>query len=427
MGEDRPPASSSNPSLAKPSHSVRSKLAPAATIRTVVTAPPWAKDEPPSPTEDFLPPPPSTADSRPPSEARRSDVMSYQSSNNPADGEHRWFPFTRRRPTILSIATELGPSQSDVEQRQSTSRPSFGSASAPRVADAMDHNFLKDKDSVASHRKIRDWGLQLTLPTPPPAPFTLSQSRTPGWDSPWAAPKPSEMLARGMMYEKLRAGEGSDMPPDTGNTLDQSRWVRARKRARAYLLTNTYVPLLFRFINITFTTAALAMAVRIRNTEKRNGVMGALGSSPTLIVIFAPPTLVHVMAAVYLEYFGRPLGLWRTSGKLAVTLLEVLFICAWSAALSLCFDNFFTSLIPCASASQISWYSQLPRPQSPFNNIDRSDGGPGESLCDDQLALICLTGVGLLMYCFNLVISLFRIFEKVKYHHAPSWGRSSRV
>src|SRR5258708_6428250 len=51
--------------------------------------------------------------------------------------------------------------------------------------------------------------------------------------------------------------------------------------------------------------------------------------------------------ALKLEYFGRPVGLWQTSGKLAHTLSEVLFICAWSAALSLCFDNFFTSLIPC--------------------------------------------------------------------------------
>jgi len=126
------------------------------------------------------------------------------------------------------------------------------------------------------------------------------------------------------------------------------------------------------------------------------------------------------MLAVYqLEYFGRPLGLWRTSGKLAHTLLEVLFICAWSAAFSLCFDNFFTSLIPCASPSYISWYSKIPRPESPFGDLG-STGGVGDTLCDGQLVLICLVGIGLLMYCFNLVISLYRIFEKVKYRHTPT-------
>ena len=119
-----------------------------------------------------------------------------------------------------------------------------------------------------------------------------------------------------------------------------------------------------------------------------------------------------------LEYFGRPLGLWRTSAKLAHTLSEVLFICAWSAALSLCFDNFFTSLIPCASASATSWYNELPRPNY---NIPNFEGSIGDQICDQQLALICLVGVGLIAYCSNLVISLYRVFEKVKYHsHQPT-------
>ena len=90
-----------------------------------------------------------------------------------------------------------------------------------------------------------------------------------------------------------------------------------------------------------------------------------------------------------------------------------MFICAWSGALSLCFDNFFTSLIPCASASSSDWYNELPRPASPLPNFE---GSAGDRLCEDQLTLIILVGVGLIMYCINLVISLFRIFEKVKVH-----------
>ena len=85
----------------------------------------------------------------------------------------------------------------------------------------------------------------------------------------------------------------------------------------------------------------------------------------TLVIIFASLTLVHVMMAIYTEYFGRPVGLWHTSSKLAYTLIEVVFICAWSAALALTFDNFFTSLIPCASLSSISWYNELPRAALP--------------------------------------------------------------
>lgn len=113
-----------------------------------------------------------------------------------------------------------------------------------------------------------------------------------------------------------------------------------------------------------------------------------------------------------LEYFGRPVGLWQTSAKLAHTLSEVLFICAWSAALSLCFDNYFTSLIPCAPPSAISWYNEIDRPLS---SLPRFEGSIGDRICDHQLILICLVGIGLIAYCTNLVISLFRIFEKVKY------------
>lgn len=118
-----------------------------------------------------------------------------------------------------------------------------------------------------------------------------------------------------------------------------------------------------------------------------------------------------------MEYFGRPLGLWRTSAKLAHTLMEVIFICAWSAALALSFDNFFTSIIPCAAPAAIAWYSQYTQTRGgavlPGLNGTTGIGG---ALCNEQLALVCLVGVGLIMYCFNLVISLYRIFEKVKYH-----------
>lgn len=136
---------------------------------------------------------------------------------------------------------------------------------------------------------------------------------------------------------------------------------------------------------------------------------------PSMCVFFANISFFSSLIISQLEYFGRPLGLWRTSAKLTHTLSEVLFICAWSAALSLCFDNFFTSLVPCASPSSISWYNQLSRPASGAPALEL---GVGERLCDDQLSLICLVGVGLLIYCTNLIISLFRIFEKVKYHPA---------
>ncbi|KAI9460921.1 hypothetical protein BJY52DRAFT_238947 [Lactarius psammicola] len=400
------------------SQTVRSKETNTSSRSRVVTRPPWAKDEPPSPTDSHhaLPSP---GGSRGLSEARRSDVASPDdSSAGPSGGaEHRWFPFARRRPHLASEVSSGSSSTTPIEKKPPTLRTSLsglpdGDARPP---------VLGERSPEQSRSRGRDWGLRITMPTPPVTPHTLAHSRTPGWDSPWVA-RPPESLSRRNIYEQLQNGGSVDGQPPDSPIANESWWPRARKRARAYLLTNTYVPLLFRFVNITFTTAALAIAIRIRRDEARNDVTGVLGSSPTLVVIFAPLTLVHVMVAIYLEYFGRPLGLWRTSAKLAHTLLEVLFICAWSAALSLCFDNFFTSPIPCASPSEISWYSNIPRSPSPFGD---GKGSAGEALCDNQVALVCLVGIGLLMYCFNLVISLYRIFEKVKYHHPSVWGDSS--
>ncbi|EJD03839.1 uncharacterized protein FOMMEDRAFT_121107 [Fomitiporia mediterranea MF3/22] len=232
-----------------------------------------------------------------------------------------------------------------------------------------------------------------------PAPITIAQNRTPGWDTPWSAQASITNV---------------NVSPDSSPGEKRTKWYHRRKRLRAFMLTNNYVPLLFRVINMTLTTAALAEAIKIRQKEQRYGIMGAVGSSPTLVIIFAPLTLVHVMAAIYLEYFGRPLGLWRTSLKLFHTLSETVFICLWSAALSLCFDNFFTSVIGCAPSSSTSWYNEIPRTTPDNPNLGRTEGLPGDYICDSQVALICLVFLGLIMYCSNLVISLFRIFEKVK-------------
>lgn len=372
------------------SQTVRAKRTSATSRSKIVTRPPWAKDEPPSPTDSHheLPTP---RGSYGPSDAHRSD-MSQHSSAGPS-GEHRWFPFTRRR-SILPSSEVFGaePSLTRIERR-----PTISLGFHHRDDRSLEPGNRSPEQATA---RTLDRGFRMALPTTPAAPYTpytLPQSRTPGWDSPWAA-RPLESFSHRNIYEQLQNGESAEeQPVEDPTATNGSWWPRARKRARAYLLNNTYVPLLFRFINIVFTTAALAIAIRIRKVERHSDSEGALGSSPTLVVIFAPLTLVHVMVTIYLEYFGRPLGLWRTSAKLAYTLLDVLSICAWSAALSLCFDNFFTSPIPCAGPSAISWYSSIPRPPSPLGAAN--ERRTGEALCDLQLALITLVGIGLLMYC----------------------------
>ncbi|KAH8102485.1 hypothetical protein BXZ70DRAFT_785508 [Cristinia sonorae] len=410
--------------------SVRSgrAVAPSA-IRTVVTAPPWARDEPPSPHDHE----PLSLLSRELSadHTRPSDVASYTSSarDDSIAGPSRWWTFTRHRPEAFSSNPLIqlqrpGSSGKGLPMRERSLSIAWLTSPIHRKLEDEGSPTLKGKQAdrvespepIMSRRRPEEDNFHIDLPAPDPVATvnTLAQNKTPGWDSPWSPRPPPDLVARISSHRTHQQLPDMEVA-DEDDEKNLSPWAKRRKRYRAYILHNHYVPLLFRFINITFTSAALAMAVKIRHEEIKHNASGAVGSSPTVVIIFAPLTLVHVMAAVYLEYFGRPLGLWRTSAKLAHTLFEVVFICAWSAALALCFDNFFTSVIPCASMSSISWYSQLHR----TTLIPGLSEIAGKGICHRQLALICLVGVGLIMYCYNLIISLFRIFEKVKYHPVP--------
>ncbi|XP_006454428.1 hypothetical protein AGABI2DRAFT_197536 [Agaricus bisporus var. bisporus H97] len=359
----------SHPSLA---HTTGTRRPPPPHV-SIVTAPPWARDEPPSPVPLIRADLPAG-----PSDAASTHTLLSQ-------GESRWWSFTlpRHRPDYHRTFRDFLPAS-----------PSLQSTSFYRKA--------------APPPPKRSAGLSLPLPDPTTQ-FTRHQVTSPGWDSPWT----TRSSAQGPLRKRdTEASYFSQRPPSDEERQQHARPLSRRKQVRRFIFTNPYVPILFRVINIAFTTSALGMAIQIRKIEMSNHAMGAVGSSPTVVIIFAPLTLLHVMAAIYLEYFGRPVGLWQTSGKLAHTLSEVLFICAWSAALSLCFDNFFTSLIPCASESHISWYNELPRPDS---NVPELLGSAGDDICQNQLSLIILVGIGLIAYCSNLVISLYRIFEKVKY------------
>ena len=70
-------------------------------------------------------------------------------------------------------------------------------------------------------------GLTIDLPSPLSAPYTMAQSRTPGWDSPWTArPRnPDEDVS-------ARDASNSDV-----------RTESKKKRHRTFILTNPYVPL----------------------------------------------------------------------------------------------------------------------------------------------------------------------------------------
>ncbi|KNZ73407.1 hypothetical protein J132_05830 [Termitomyces sp. J132] len=323
-----------SPSSASVQHAPSTPARRPPPVTTVVTTPPWARDEPPSPKDRA-----SITDAPHGTDPRLSDAASYLT--NSEDPPSRWWTFTLlRTPRQLPHSSSTGPTT--VKPEKKSIRDIWLPAAPTARETAIPAGRDKNKDAELGQPHNHDWALQ--LPSPPTAPYTLSHNITPGWDDPWSPRTAAQGPVRNHLSRENSYGLGvSD--ESNGSEKSTSKWHRRRKRFRVFILSNTYVPLLFRLINITFTTSALAVAIRIRVIEMVAHSMGAVGSSPTVVIIFAPLTLVHVMIAIYLEYFGRPLGLWRTSGKLTYTLSEVLFICAWSAALSLSSLGIMSSLV----------------------------------------------------------------------------------
>lgn len=202
----------------------------------------WARDEPPSPKDEA--PPPSTkerhSDART-SDNRPSDVASYQSSyvEESEAGPSRWWAFTRHRPGEL-LSQPLALNRTRSTRDRSLSVAWLTSTIARRSADHADEPkspTIADLQRVESPVQARAAdGLHLDLPPQiVQSPNTLSQTRTPGWETPWS-PRLPERTANW-------DGDFEIELEDRDDNEKLSRWQRRKKRIRVYMLTNTYVPL----------------------------------------------------------------------------------------------------------------------------------------------------------------------------------------
>ncbi|KAJ1029957.1 hypothetical protein NDA16_000870 [Ustilago loliicola] len=233
--------------------------------------------------------------------------------------------------------------------------------------------------------------------------FTVHQPATPGWASPW---KPEERGHGGFhaagYFPRTESGRTYNSKNGRPNT-----WFEAWKN---FLIHNPFVPLLFRLINVAFTSATLAVAIKLFVLLRTEGATDAVGASPLVAIIFAPLSLVHVGFQIWLEYFGRPIGLWTVQSKLSYTVVELVFICLWSSELSLTFDNYFTSTLVCVNYGSPFVGPRQPPADRP-NPLD--DPSKKSYICRLQGSLIGLVFVSLLAYLIVLTVSLFRIFVRV--------------
>lgn len=104
-------------------------------------------------------------------------------------------------------------------------------------------------------------GLTLSLPS---GPFTVNQTQTPGWETPWAPHPPAAYRGGGGANGSAvreRGGDGSQFyaggkelgamgsrrtaggDDDDGRSRRGGKWARTKRRLRVYILQNNYVPL----------------------------------------------------------------------------------------------------------------------------------------------------------------------------------------
>lgn len=222
------------------------------------------------------------------------------------------------------------------------------------------------------------------------APLTLQYTYSRPWDQPWS------------FRDALEGQKGIH-----DATHPKAAQMNSGKRTMVlFFLRNPFVPLLLRLINIMLLSCSLAVSARLHISLRRNGDLHAVGVSPLTGIIFAPPSIVHSLFQIWLEYLSRPIGLWQASSKLWYMMLELLFVCLWSAELGLVFDNYFTSMLVCVNAPTPFYHVSYVQP--------RPEPVPNKStLCSLQIAMICVCFLSVAVYLLLFMVSLFRIFYRV--------------
>lgn len=335
-----------------------------------------------------------------------------------------WWTFTIPSKYLAKVSdyvtNSYAPSSSssdgdgDGEERVSARRASedIESAAAERER--------RKRDVSEAYKAMIERDAQIQQPAP--TVLSVNQAHTPGWNSPW---QPFEgglfggpgttTRSSGDMDEKHRGRARGASVSRKRRRQNRSGGVspavlssRARRMAKLeqFVLVSPWAPLVFRIANTAVSACTLALAARLLVLQGDADADGVVGMSPLLAVVFAPLTLVHVFVNMYLELFGRPIGIWRMGPKMAHTLLELVFICMWSATLSLSFDDLFTSSLACTAYTPYAKYNE----RSGELDIDpeRQD-----IMCRYQRALVSFVFVSVLLYVAVLVVSLFRIFHKV--------------
>lgn len=211
--------------------------------------------------------------------------------------------------------------------------------------------------------------------------------------------------------------------------VDDLDW---RKKMRRMLFLDARITIYIRLVNLGMAATLLGLAITIRLMLIDLDIDGVIGPSTTLIIAYACLTIVHALMAIYKEYFGRPIGLWGLRSKMLWVCLDLLFIALWSSGATLAINDYINTPLDCTpmmpwwtSGSayynyQYSFHPQRLTARASTNNrdlqiTDELRASPKVAhICQRQIGCFTVAILALLLYCGNMILSLFRIFETVR-------------
>ena len=203
------------------------------------------------------------------------------------------------------------------------------------------------------------------------------------------------------------------------------------------LFLDARVTIYIRLVNLGMAATLLGLAITIRLLLIDLDIDGVIGPSTTLIIAYACLTIVHVLMAIYKEYFGRPIGLWGLRSKMLWVCLDLLFIALWSSATTLAINDYINTPLDCTpmtpwwtSGSEYYNYQYSYHPQRltattatssrDLQITDELRASPQvKHICERQIGCFTVAILCLLLYCGNMILSLFRIFETVRRTATP--------
>ncbi|GMK60038.1 hypothetical protein CspeluHIS016_0902550 [Cutaneotrichosporon spelunceum] len=200
-----------------------------------------------------------------------------------------------------------------------------------------------------------------------------------------------------------------------------------RNRLRRMLFLDARVTIYIRFFNLGIAVTLLALSVTIRQKIDQLGLSGVIGPSTTLIIAYSSLTIVHVLTAMYREYYGRPIGLWGLRSKMLWVCLDLLFIALWSSGATLAINDYINTPLDCTPL--MPWWSHgIEYTNTPSTSLlsfavfestvpvseSAKLSDVARSVCRRQAGCFAVALVALLLYCGNMVLALFRIFETVR-------------